>query len=427
MAMTMTEKILAAHAGVDIAKPGQILVCKVDLVMANDVTGPTALQRLHEMNVAKIADPKRVVLVPSHFGPPKDSIDAQRIDALRRLASEYGGRFYELGEMGIEHAILPDQGWIAPGELIIGGDSHSTTYGALGAFATGVAGTDIAATLALGETWIRVPASIRLELTGRLSQWVTAKDVILHIIGVIGVHGAAFRAMEYAGEGLSSLSMDDRLAIANMTAEASGDNGIMPVDDVARDYLSTRVTREWSAYASDSDASYESRLRFRLDDLEPIVAEPSSPSQVRAVSEVRGTRITQAFIGSCTNARLTDLRQAAQMLKGNHVATGVRLIITPASQEIFLSAMREGLIEIFIQAGAAVTTPGCGACAGLNSGVLGPDDVCVSTTNRNFRGRMGDPEAQVYLASAYVAAASAVAGVLCGPADIQTSATAVRS
>jgi 3-isopropylmalate/(R)-2-methylmalate dehydratase large subunit len=418
MAMTATEKILAAHAGVDTTRPGEILTCRVDLVMANDVTGPAARKRLQAMGATRVFDPSKVVLVPSHFAPAKDVMTAELVDSLRQMSRELGVRFFEIGEMGIEHAILPDQGFIAPGELIIGGDSHSTTYGALGAFSTGMAGTDIAAVLALGETWLRVPATMRIELTGRPQCWVTGKDIILCLIGRIGVDGAHYRAMEYTGSGIAHLSMDDRLAITNMTVEASGKNGIMPVDATTRDYLETRVTRDWTMYESDADAEFVQELRIELDTLEPLVAEPFSPANTRPVSEVRGVRITQAFIGSCTNARLTDLRQAAEVLAGRHVAQGVRLIITPASQEIYLGALKEGLIQTFIEAGAAVTTPGCGACAGLHTGVLGPDDVCVSTTNRNFRGRMGDRNARTYLANAYVAAASAVAGELVGPADI---------
>jgi 3-isopropylmalate/(R)-2-methylmalate dehydratase large subunit len=415
MGMTMTEKILAAHAGVDVARPGEILTCKVDLVMANDVTGPPAGRQLKAMGATAVFDPQRVVLVPSHFAPAKDALMAGVIDELRQMANELGVRFFELGQMGIEHAILPDQGFVAPGELIVGGDSHSTTYGGLGAFSTGMAGTDIAAALALGETWLRVPETMRFELIGHLAPWVTAKDLILTIIGRIGVHGARSRAMEYAGPGVSELSVDDRLAITNMTVEAGGKNGIMPVDAIARDYLDGRVTRSWEAVESDADAEFVERLTVDLSDLEPIVAEPFSPENTRPVSEVKGVKITQVFIGSCTNARLSDLRQAAELLKGRKVAEGVRLIVTPASQEIYLDALREGIIEIIVESGGAVTTPGCGACAGLHTGVLGPDDVCVSTTNRNFRGRMGHRDARTYLGSAYVAAASAIVGEVAGP------------
>jgi 3-isopropylmalate/(R)-2-methylmalate dehydratase large subunit len=418
MGMTVTEKILAAHAGLETVTPGQIISCRVDLVMANDVTGPPARRQLKAMGATRVFDPERVVLVPSHFAPPKDTGTAQLVDELRRMGQEYGVRFLEIGEMGIEHAVLPDQGFVAPGELIIGGDSHSTTYGALGAFSTGMAGTDIAAALALGETWLRVPETMRFEVVGRLNTWVTAKDVILTIIGRIGVHGARSRAMEYSGSGLDQLSMDDRLAITNMTVEAGGKNGIMPVDRITEEYLAGRVTRPWTAYTSDGGATFVSEDRVDLNGLEPIVAEPYSPANVRPAADVKGVRITQVFIGSCTNARLTDLRQAAELLRGRKIAHGVRLIVTPASQQIYLDALREGLIETFIQAGAAVTTPGCGACAGLHSGVLGPDDVCVSTTNRNFRGRMGHRDARTYLASAYVAAASAIVGEVASPRDI---------
>ncbi len=419
MGMTITEKILAAHAGSDTVKPGQLIRACIDLALANDITLPLALPSFREANGTKVFDPEKIVVVLDHFNPAKDIQSAEMLAEARRFAQEVGlTHFYDIGEMGIEHVLLPEKGLVLPGQLIIGADSHTCTYGALSAFSTGVGRTDFAAAMLTGECWFKVPETMRFELSGRPRTWVGGKDVILHIIGEIGVDGALYQAMEFSGDGVGSLGMSDRFTVTNMAVEAGAKNGIFPFDDITRSFVEDHTSREYVTYESDSDADYVRTMRIDLDRLEPLVALPFSPENVRPVSEIKGIRLNQVVIGSCTNGRIDDLRIAASILRGRKVAQGVRLIVIPATPSIMLQALAEGIAQDIIHAGGAISTPTCGPCLGGHMGILARGERAVSTTNRNFVGRMGHPESEVFLSSPAVAAASAVAGVLMDPRDL---------
>ena len=408
--MTMAEKILAAHAGLDEVKPGQLIECDLDLVLANDVTAPLAIKTAREITDA-VFDAGKIALVPDHYAPNKDIKSAEQAKIVREFAHEQGiSHYYEVGCMGVEHALLPEQGVVGPGDLIIGADSHTCTYGALGAFSTGVGSTDAGVGMAVGKAWFKVPETVLIKVDGALAAGVTGKDVILHIIGMIGVDGALYKAIEFAGSAIEGLSMDERLTICNMAVEAGAKAGLIPVDDVARAYLDGRVERPYTVHASDPDAEYSQVIEIDAADIVPTVAFPHLPSNTRPVSEARDVRIDQAVIGSCTNGRLEDMRQAAAVLKGRKVAPGVRCIVIPATQKVYRQCIEEGLTDIFLDANCAVSTPTCGPCLGGHMGVLAAGERAVTTTNRNFVGRMGHPDSEVYLASPAVAAASAVLG-----------------
>ena len=416
MGMTMTQKILARHAGLDQVVPGQLVEAKLDLVLGNDITAPVAITEFRKAGLTQVFDKDKIALVLDHSTPCKDIKSAQLCAQAREFAKEFNiTHFYDVGCMGVEHALLPEKGLTAPGECMIGADSHTCTYGAVGMFSTGVGSTDMAAGMATGLGWFKVPAAIKVTLTGKFQPYVSGKDVILHLIGMIGVDGALYKSLEFAGEGVGELSMDDRFTIANMAIEAGAKNGIFPVDDKTRAYLKGRVTREWEAVEADPDAEYEREIVIDLNTLQPTVALPHLPSNTRTIDQVEGTHIDQVVIGSCTNGRLDDLRQAAAVLKGRKVADGVRCIVIPATQQITLDAMAEGLIQTFIEAGCAVSTPTCGPCLGGHMGVLSDNERAISTTNRNFVGRMGPVSSEIILANPAVAAASAVAGVVADP------------
>ena len=416
MGMTMTEKILAAHSGRDLVRPGEIVNAKIDLIVAHDVTTPPAVAMLRKLGINKVFDPSKILVTPDHFVPNKDIKSAELAKQLREWRIEQGiERYYEVGNHGICHAIAPEQGHVLPGMTVICGDSHTTTMGALGTFATGIGSTDLAAALATGELWFKVPDSMLFELNGRLPFGVYSKDIILYIISKIGVDGARYRAMEYRGSGLASISMEARFTITNMAIEAGGKSGIMPVDAISEEYVRARTKEPFTCYESDEDAVYTERMTIELDQLEPIVALPSLPSNGRFIGEVERVKMDQVYIGSCTNGRIEDLRIAAQIFKGNKVANGTRAIVVPATTEIWKTAMREGLLEIFADAGCVVSTATCGACLGGFMGVLGAEETCLSTTNRNFVGRMGHPSAKVYLASPATAAATAITGTITDP------------
>ena len=416
MGMTMTQKILAAHAGLPAVEAGQLIEGSLDLVLGNDITAPVAITEFEKAGLTEIFDKDKIALVLDHSTPCKDIKTAELCVKVREFAKKHQiTHFYDVGEMGVEHALLPEQGLTAPGDAIIGADSHTCTYGALGAFSTGVGSTDMAAGMATGTAWFKVPSALKVTLKGKLQPYVSGKDVILHLIGRIGVDGALYKSLEFAGEGVAALSMDDRFTIANMAIEAGAKNGIFPVDDQTRSYLEGRVSRPWTAYEADPDAVYDGEVVIDLDALTPTVALPHLPSNTRTVGEAAGMPIQQVVIGSCTNGRLNDLRQAAAVLKGRRVAKGVRCIVIPATQQITLDAMREGLTQIFLEAGCAVSTPTCGPCLGGHTGVLAAGERAVSTTNRNFVGRMGDVTSEVILANPAVAAASAVAGCVADP------------
>ena len=419
MGMTMTQKILAAHAGLDSVTAGQLIEAKLDVVMANDITGPMALPIFRQM-ADKVFDKDKVVLVPDHFTPNKDIKSAENSKAIREFAKDQGLSWYfEQGKSGVEHAILPEAGVVAAGECIIGADSHTCTYGALGAFSTGVGTTDIATGMAMGELWFKVPSAIKFVLTGKPGRYVSGKDIIIHIIGKIGVDGALYKSMEFVGEGIKYLSMDDRFTIANMAIEAGGKNGIFPVDDLTVAYMKEHSKRPYKVYEADEDAVYEQEYTIDLSTLKSTVAFPHLPENTRTIDEItEDVVIDQSVIGSCTNGRIEDLRCAAEILKGRKVKKGVRCIVIPATQQIYLQAMREGLLEIFIEAGAVVSTPTCGPCLGGYMGILAEGERCISTTNRNFVGRMGHVKSEVYLASPAVAAASAVTGKISAPAEL---------
>ena len=419
MGMTMTQKILAAHAGLDCVKAGALIEAKLDLVMGNDVTTPVAIDVFDRTGFSRVFDPERIAIVLDHYTPCKDIKSAQLCKTARDFARRFGiTHFYDVGQVGIEHALLPEQGIVAPGDCIIGADSHTCTYGALGAFSTGVGSTDMAAGMAAGENWFKVPSAIKVVLTGKLRPWVSGKDVILHLIGEIGVDGALYKSLEFTGEGVSELSMDDRFTIANMAIEAGAKNGIFPVDEKTIAYITGRVNRPYNVYEADADAEYERVVEIDLNALESTVALPHLPSNTKTVREVAGMHIDQVVIGSCTNGRISDLRIAAQILKGRKVAEGVRCIVIPATQEIYMQCLTEGLTQTFIEAGCAVSTPTCGPCLGGHMGCMCEGERAVTTTNRNFVGRMGHVKSEVVLASPAVAAASAVKGCIASPEEL---------
>jgi 3-isopropylmalate/(R)-2-methylmalate dehydratase large subunit len=420
MAMTMTQKILARHAGLDSVAVGQLIEADIDLALANDITGPVAIREMEKAGLDKVFDKNKIALVMDHFVPNKDIKSAQQSLECRNFARKHGiVHFYDVGSMGVEHALIPEKGLAAPGELIIGADSHTCTYGALGAFSTGVGSTDAAAGMATGKAWFKVPSAIKFVLKGKKAPWISGKDVILHIIGMIGVDGALYRSMEFTGEGVAELSMDDRFAICNMAIEAGAKNGIFPVDDKTREYIKGRVNRPVVELAADADAEYDETYEIDLSALRPTVACPHLPENTKTVDELEHIEVQQAVIGSCTNGRIEDMRIAADILRGRHVNPNVRTIVIPATQEVYLQCIKEGLAEIFINAGAIISTPTCGPCLGGHMGVLAQGENAISTTNRNFVGRMGHISSGVYLSSPAVAAASAVAGYICSPEDIQ--------
>jgi 3-isopropylmalate/(R)-2-methylmalate dehydratase large subunit len=416
--LTLTEKILAAHADKKRVSPGDFINVRVDLVMANDITAPIAIREFRRLGVKRVFDPQKVVMVPDHFVPNKDIASAEQAKLMREFAREQGIIYFEVGQMGIEHVLLPEQGLVLPGDVAIGADSHTCTYGALGAFATGMGSTDIAAAMATGDIWMKVPPTIKLIYHGSLGKWVSGKDLILYTIGDIGVDGALYSTMEFAGEAINVLSMDGRFTMANMAVEAGAKAGIFGVDNKTQLYVKSRAQRPYLVYEPDSDAEYANVIEYDVSDIEPQVALPHSPANTKPVGQVKNIEINQAVIGSCTNGRLEDLRIAAQILKGKKVHPGVRCIIIPGSQQVYLDALVEGFTEIFIKAGAVVSTPTCGPCLGGHMGVLADGERCVSTTNRNFVGRMGSPQSEVYLANPAVAAASAVAGRITSPDEV---------
>ncbi len=415
VAQTITEKILASHAGLSSVRPGQFITARVDRVMAHDITGPLALAQLEAHGIDRPFDPERIVLVPDHLVPSPTAQAAQAIHRLRAFARRHGVTFFEVGRGGIAHILLLEEGLVAPGELVVGADSHTCTLGAVGAFATGLGSTDTAAAMATGEVWLRVPATIRVRLEGSLPRFVMAKDIMLALLAQIGLDGAAYRALEFVGSTLAELDLDERATLCNMAVEAGAKNGIVPPDPRTLAYVEARVARPFTPVVSDPGADYLDEVVIRCSHLEPLVAEPHSPARGRPVSELAGLRVDQVFLGSCTNGKLTDLRVAAALLRGRRIPPHVRMVVTPATQSIYREALAEGLLEVFVQAGAVVTGASCGACPGLHTGVLGPGEVCLATTNRNFRGRMGSPEARIYLANPAVAAATALTGVLTDP------------
>lgn len=417
--MTIAEKILAAHAGLDEVEPGQLIECDLDLVLSNDVTTPIAVSEFRKIGVDRVFDPEKVVLVPDHYTPNKDIKSAEQAKIVRDFAREQGiTHYYEVGCMGVEHALLPEQGVCGAGDLIIGADSHTCTYGALGAFSTGVGSTDAGVGYATGRAWFRVPETMLIRVNGQLSPGVTGKDVILHVIGLIGVDGALYRAIEFSGSAIADLPMDERLTISNMAIEAGGKAGIIEVDDVTRAYLDGRTERPYTEYHPDPDAHYVEVVDIDAADIEPTVAFPHLPSNTRPVREAQDVRIDQAVIGSCTNGRWADMVQAAEVLRGRKVHESVRCIVIPATQEVYRRCINEGLADVFLNANCVFSTPTCGPCLGGHMGVLAAGERAVSTTNRNFVGRMGDPTSEVYLVSPAVAAASAVAGHIALPQDL---------
>ncbi|MBO4365414.1 MAG: 3-isopropylmalate dehydratase large subunit [Eggerthellaceae bacterium] len=418
MGMTMTQKILAAHAGLDEVMPGQLIEAPVDLTLANDVTAPLAILTMRENGLDQVFDRSRVCLVLDHFTPNKDIKSAEQCKLCRDFARAHElENFFDVGSVGVEHALLPEQGLVAAGDVIVGADSHTCTYGALGAFSTGVGSTDIAAAMATGRAWFKVPSAIRVNLTGELKQWVGGKDVILWLIGCLGVDGALYQSLEFAGPGVANLSIDDRFTICNMAIEAGAKNGIFPVDDVARAYMHGRTLREPIEYVADEDATYERTIDVDLGAIEPTVAAPHLPSNVHPARELGHIALDQCVIGSCTNGRMSDMRLAARVLADRHVAPGVRTIVIPATQQIYLQCVEEGLVEMFVKAGCVVSVPTCGPCLGGHMGVLAAGERAISTTNRNFVGRMGHVDSEVYLANPAVAAASAIAGHIVDPGE----------
>lgn len=419
MGMTMSQKILAAHANLPEVKAGQLIEARLDMVLGNDVTSPVAINVFNDCNATKVFDNTKIAMVMDHFTPNKDIKSAQNCLQVREFAGKYDIKnFLDVGEMGIEHALLPEKGLVGPGSLCIGADSHTCTYGALGAFSTGVGSTDMAAGMISGKAWFKVPSAIKFNLIGKPQKFVSGKDVILHIIGMIGVDGALYKSMEFAGEGLKYLNIDDRLCIANMAIEAGAKNGIFPVDDITREYTNGRFQGKPVEYTADEDAEYEAEYTVDLSQLKPTVAFPHLPENTKTIDQVEKIEIQQVVIGSCTNGRISDLRAAANVMKDKKVAKGVRCIVIPGTQKIWLDAMHEGLFDIFINAGAIVSTPTCGPCLGGHMGVLAQGEKAVSTTNRNFVGRMGHIDSEIYLASPAVAAASAVKGYIADPADV---------
>lgn len=419
MGMTMSQKILAAHAGLEEVKAGQLIEADLDLVLGNDITSPVAINEMKKMDRKTVFDKDKIALVMDHFIPNKDIKSAENCKCCREFACRHEiTNYFDVGDMGIEHALLPEKGLVVAGDAVIGADSHTCTYGALGAFSTGMGSTDMAAGMVTGKAWFKVPSAIKFQLVGKPAKWVSGKDVILHIIGMIGVDGALYKSMEFVGEGIRNLSMDDRFTICNMAIEAGGKNGIFPVDELAVEYMKEHSKREFTVYEADEDAEYDETYVIDLSELKPTVSFPHLPSNTRTIDQVGEVKVDQAVIGSCTNGRIEDMRIAAEVLKGRKIAKGVRCIVIPATQSIYLQAMKEGLLEIFIEAGAVVSTPTCGPCLGGYMGILAAGERCISTTNRNFVGRMGHVDSEVYLASPAVAAASAVAGKIICPCQL---------
>lgn len=419
MGMNMTEKILAKHAGLDSVTAGQLIFCQLDMVLANDVTAPPAIKEFEKIG-RPVFDNTKIALVPDHFTPNKDIKAAGLAKTVREFAKKHQIKnYFEIGRVGIEHVILPEKGIVGPGMLTIGADSHTCTYGAVNGFSTGVGSTDLGVAMATGQAWFKVPKAIKVVLTGKKPKYICGKDVILTLIGMIGVDGALYKAIEFAGEGVAELTMTDRLTISNMAIEAGGKNGIFPFDEITKEYVEGRVQQPYEAVAPDEDASYEKVIEIDLSQLTPVVAFPHLPGNTHPVSEIDKIKIDQVVIGSCTNGRLEDLRQAAEVLKGHSVHPDVRCIVIPGSQQVYLDAVHEGLVDIFINAGAAVSTPTCGPCLGAHMGIMAAGEKAVSTTNRNFRGRMGHVDSEVYLAGPYVAAASAVLGYIAVPEEVK--------
>lgn len=419
MGMTMTQKILAAHAGMPSVKAGDLIEAKLDMVLGNDVTAPVAIKELHKFNKHEVFDRDKIALVPDHFTPNKDIKSAENCKCMREYALKNNiTNYFEIGEMGIEHALLPEKGIVTAGDCVIGADSHTCTYGALGAFSTGVGSTDMAAGMVTGKAWFKVPSAIRFNLHGKFKPWVSGKDLILHIIGMIGVDGALYKSMEFTGDGVASLTMDDRFTISNMAIEAGGKNGIFPVDEQTLEYIGSHSTKQYHIYDADQDAVYDKTIDIDLSEIKSTVSFPHLPENTKTIDEVGDVKIDQVVIGSCTNGRISDIRTAAKIIKGRHIAPGIRVIVIPATQDVYLTALNEGLITDFIKAGCIVSTPTCGPCLGGHMGVLARGERAVSTTNRNFVGRMGAVDSEVYLASPAVAAASAITGKISGPDEL---------
>ncbi|MFR9148270.1 MAG: 3-isopropylmalate dehydratase large subunit [Hungatella sp.] len=419
MGMTMTQKILAAHAGLSDVKAGQLIEADLDLVLGNDITSPVAINEMKKFDTETVFDKDKIALVMDHFIPNKDIKSAENCKCCRDFACRNEiSNYFDVGQMGIEHALLPEKGLVVAGDAVIGADSHTCTYGALGAFSTGVGSTDMAAGMVTGKAWFKVPSALKFELVGKPGGWVSGKDVILHIIGMIGVDGALYKSMEFTGEGIKNLTMDDRFTICNMAIEAGGKNGIFPVDDLAVQYMKEHSKREFTVYEADPDAEYDEVYTIDLSELKPTVAFPHLPENTKTIGSFGDITVDQSVIGSCTNGRIDDMRIAAKVMKGRKVAKNVRCIVIPATQEIYLQAMREGLLEIFIEAGAIVSTPTCGPCLGGYMGILAAGERCISTTNRNFVGRMGHVDSEVYLASPAIAAASAITGKISAPEEL---------
>ncbi len=416
---TLAEKILAAHTDRAKIVPGEFINVRADMVLANDITAPIAIKEFRRIGVKKVFDPQKIVMVADHFVPNKDIISAEQTKFMREFAHEYGVRFYDVGQMGIEHVLLPEQGLVLPGDVVVGADSHTCTYGALGAFATGMGSTDVSAAMATGDIWMKVPTTIKFVYHGRLGKWVGGKDLILYTIGQIGVDGAIYAAMEFTGEAISALPMDGRFTMANMAIEAGAKAGLFHVDDKTLEYVKDRAKRPYKVFQSDKDAEYARVIEYDVTGMEPQVSFPHSPANAKPLSQAQGIEIDQSVIGSCTNGRLEDLRLAAGVLKGKKVHPRVRCIVIPGTQQVYLMALREGLIETFIEAGAAVSTPTCGPCLGGYMGVLAAGEKTISTTNRNFVGRMGSTKSEVYLSNPAVAAASAVVGTIAGPDQLK--------
>jgi 3-isopropylmalate/(R)-2-methylmalate dehydratase large subunit len=416
--LTLAEKILAVHSGKDKVSPSEFINVRVDLVLSNDITAPLAIKEFNRLGINKVYDPKKIVMVPDHFCPNKDILSAEQAKTMREFAHQYNLVYFEVGRMGIEHVLLPEQGLVLPGEVVVGADSHTCTYGALGAFATGMGSTDIAVAMATGEIWMKVPPTTTFVYKGKLGKWVGGKDLILYTIGDIGVDGALYSVMEFTGEAINALTMDGRFTMANMAIEAGAKAGIFRVDSETKKYVKPRANRPYQVYQPDEDAEYTRTIEYDVSRIEPQVAMPHLPSNVKPISQLGNIKIDQAVIGSCTNGRLDDLRLAATILKGKQVSPEVRCIIIPGTQQVYLDALHEGLIETFIKAGAAVSTPTCGPCLGGYMGVLAAGECCVSTTNRNFVGRMGSPQSEVYLAGPAIAAASAIVGRIASPEEI---------
>ena len=419
MGMTMTQKILAAHAGLESVKAGQLIEAKLDLVLGNDVTTPVAIKEFNKIGVDKVFDKDKVAIVPDHFTPNKDIKSAEHCKLVREFAHcKDVTNYFEVGQMGIEHCLLPEKGLVVPGDVVIGADSHTCTYGALGAFSTGVGSTDMAVGMARGVAWFKVPSALKFVLKNKPAKWVSGKDIILHIIGMIGVDGALYKSMEFAGDGLQYLTMDDRFTIANMAIEAGGKNGIFPVDDKTIEYVKEHSNKEWTKFEADEDAEYDAVYEIDLSKLRPTIAFPHLPENTKTVDEAKGLEMDQVVIGSCTNGRISDMRIAAQVLKGKKINPNIRAIILPGTQKVWLQCVEEGLAQIFVEAGCVFSTPTCGPCLGGHMGILAKGERALSTTNRNFIGRMGHPVSEVYLASPAVAAASAITGKITDPEEV---------